>query len=434
MRPEDLHVIVLARAVYPLHPVGGLERHVYDLVRHLLKRSVRVTVVTRPPRDGAGELPGDVETGRLEWRFVPYWTFPFAGRRGTTILDRISAYPYFGWRAGRVAADLVRQGGVHVVHGLGASVFGYAWARRRDRLGTVPLIFNPQGLEEFGATDPSRAPLKVIAYRPLQMVVRACASAADRIIATDRSLRPTVLAHLGVPDRRVSVVPNAVDLDACERLAGPDEGRIMRSDLGVGADEAVLLSVARLEQNKGLDVLARALARVAARASTGAHPPRPWRWVLIGDGPDRSRLTRLVGELGLGSRTTMLGRVSDATLHAWYEAATLFVHPTLYEGSSLVTLEAMAHRRPVVATRAGGLPDKVVPGETGWLVSPGDAEALADALAEALALSATDGLAKMGAAGRELVERSFSWDAVTDRLLALYAEVLGQRADPASRG
>ena len=67
----------------------------------------------------------------------------------------------------------------------------------------------------------------------------------------------------------------------------------------------------------------------------------------------------------------MAGRLEDAALHAWYEAASLFVHPTQYEGSSIVTLEAMAHRRPVVATTAGGLPDKVRDGETGWLVPPG---------------------------------------------------------------
>ncbi len=78
------------------------------------------------------------------------------------------------------------------------------------------------------------------------------------------------------------------------------------------------------------------------------------------------------------------GRVADRDLHAWYEAADLFVHPTLYEGSSLVTLEAMAHRRPVVATRAGGLPDKVMPGLTGWLVPPGESAPLAAAVTVAL--------------------------------------------------
>jgi hypothetical protein len=72
-------------------------------------------------------------------------------------------------------------------------------------------------------------------------------------------------------------------------------------------------------------------------------------------------------------------------MHAWHELATLFVHPTLYEGSSLVTLEAMAHRRAVVASAAGGIPDKVKPGENGWLVPPGDPSALAAAISGALA-------------------------------------------------
>ena len=66
-----------------------------------------------------------------------------------------------------------------------------------------------------------------------------------------------------------------------------------------------------------------------------------------------------------------LGRTGESELHAWYEAADVFVHPTLYEGSSLVTLEAMAHRRPCVVTRAGGLPDKVANGVNGWIVAPG---------------------------------------------------------------
>jgi glycosyltransferase involved in cell wall biosynthesis len=127
---------------------------------------------------------------------------------------------------------------------------------------------------------------------------------------------------------------------------------------------------------------------------------------------------------GLGDRMRLAGRVDTPALHAWYEAASVFVHPTLYEGSSLVTLEAMAHRRPVVATMAGGLPDKVQPGVTGWLVPPGDAAALAAALREAL--SATDRLSVMGDAGRHLAEEEFSWSTVTDRLLTVYDDLLVQ--------
>ena len=120
----------------------------------------------------------------------------------------------------------------------------------------------------------------------------------------------------------------------------------------------------------------------------------------------------------------LAGRAPDAELASLYAAADLFVHPTLYEGSSLVTLEAMAHGKPVVATRAGGLPDKVIPGENGWLVEPGSAEALAGALATALHPDAP--LDAFGRAGRALVERTFAWPAVAASLHALYEELVAR--------
>ena len=99
----------------------------------------------------------------------------------------------------------------------------------------------------------------------------------------------------------------------------------------------------------------------------------------------------------------------------------MFVHPTHYEGSSLVTLEAMAHGRAVVATRAGGIPDKVTDGVTGLLVAPADRAGLASALG-ALALDPSRREA-MGAAGRRRVRAEFSWTVLVDRTLALYDEL-----------
>lgn len=424
MNPERLRIVLLSRAVAPWHGIGGLERHVADMTRHLVRRGVRVTLVTPPPGRPAGAengtaLPGlddALMDGRFETRFVPYRTFPFAGRRGTTILDRITAYPYFGYRAGRVAQRLVEGGGVQIVHGLGASALGYARERTRDRIATVPFIFNPQGLEEFGGTDPSRARLKTLAYRPLRMAVQACSDAADRVIATDQVLAPVVGTHLGVGEDRLCVIPNAVDLDAIDALASaadPDvNGSERRSD-----DGALLLSVGRLEANKGFHVLIEALARLATAPGATA-----WKLVLVGDGPRRGALERQAKAAGLGDRIHFVGRLSDDAVHGLYAAATLFVHPTLYEGSSLVTLEAMANRCAVVASAAGGIPDKVQQGVTGWLVPPGDAGALARAIASALSNRAR--LPAMGEAGRALVERKFSWPAVTDRLLDLYDEML----------
>jgi glycogen synthase len=408
-------VAVVSRAVYPLHGLGGLERSVYDLVRHVADAGVAVTLITRPPVvAGAGAQA--IHPG-VAVRFVPYRTFPFAGRRGTTVLDRSTAYPLFGERAGRAAWDLVQAGDVDLVHGFGASVLGFA--RRRSR-GAAPLVLNPQGLEEFGATDPSRARLKRAFYLPLRRAVLTCARAADCVIATDRALEPAVRAHLGLPPERVRVIPNALDLRIVDALATPADGARVRRDAGIGEGDVVLLSVGRVEENKGFQVLVAALAGL--RDHSGTIAEGRWRWVLVGDGPFRTRLEAAIAAAGLRDRVILAGRVPDDTLHAWYEAADLFVHPTLYEGSSLVTLEAMAHRRAVVATAAGGLPDKVRPGVSGWLVPPGDASALAAAISGAL--GRPDRLAAMGLAGRATVEREFSWTAACAETLRLYEDLL----------
>jgi glycosyltransferase involved in cell wall biosynthesis len=410
-----LRVAVLARAVYPWHGYGGLERHVYDLVRHLVRRGISVTLVTRPPAAAlrAGEREGPAGCSTI---WVPYRTFPFAGRRGTTVLDRSTAYPWFGYRAGRMVARLQAAGQFDLVHGLGASALGYAQARARDPAGTAPFVFNPQGLEEFGGTGRrfGGSRLKAWAYGPLQIAVRSCARAADCVLATDRAIVPTVRDQLRVPPERIRVVPNAIDVEDCDQLADAAAGRGVRGELAVPEGEPLLVSVGRLEKNKGFHVLARALAHLRSAR---------WRWVLVGAGPYGPTLERLVRALDLDTRVTFTGRVDARTLHAWYEAATLFVHPTLYEGSSLVTLEAMAHRRAVVATSAGGLPDKVRPGVTGWLVEPGSPDALAGAIREALAADAA--LERMGLAGRALVEAQFAWPVVADQLIAVYRELAG---------
>jgi glycosyltransferase involved in cell wall biosynthesis len=412
-RADRLRVAVLSRAVTPLHGVGGLERSTFDLVQHLLERGARVALFTRPPTT---REPWTHD--RLTFRFVPYRTFPGAGRRGTTIIDRSTAYPVFGYRLGRAAAAMAEACELDVVYGLGASTLGYAAARRRAPEKTAPLVLNPQGLEEFGGSDGSYGgrPSKRLGYEPLRRAVRYCAGAADRVIATDRALEPMIARALGVGADRMRLVPNAVDLRVLDGLASPPDGARLRERSGIGADDIVLLSVARLERNKGLHVLADAL---------GSLKDLAWRWIVVGDGPFRRALEARIAGNDLRGRVFMAGRLQDASLHAWYEAASLFVHPTQYEGSSIVTLEAMAHRRPVVATTAGGLPDKVRHGETGWLVPPGDAPALAGVLRTAV--GARQAFPTMGAAGRTLVEAEFSWDRSADRMLAVFEELRTER-------
>jgi glycogen(starch) synthase len=411
-----MKVALVARSVYPLHGYGGLERHVYDLARALVERDVAVTLIAPPPPDGSGWDASAIHP-QLHAEFVPYHTFPLAGRRGTTVIDRITAYPIFGVRAGRRALELVQAGHADVVHGLGASVLGYARARTRA---AAPLVLNPQGLEEFGATDPSKARLKRAAYLPLRRAVLACAAAADAVIATDRALEPVVMHHLKIGKGKLRTIPNAIDLQALDALTHPEAVGELRWQHNLTLGEHVLLSVGRLEASKGFHVLLRALAALRDHGGLEGHT---WRSVVLGDGPYRPTLQRLAADLGIQGHVHFLGRVSDQEMHAWHELATLFVHPTLYEGSSLVTLEAMSHRRGVVASAAGGIPDKVRPGRNGWLVTPGDPAGLAAAISGALSDLAR--LTHYGLAGREIVETEFSWSAAGDQTVALYRELLG---------
>jgi len=416
---RPLSVAVVARAVMPLHGVGGLERAVHDLVRHVAARGVDVTLIVPPPSTVvARESPVDpFASPRIHIRHVSYLTFPFANRRGTTVLDRSTSYLLYGWRAGRFALNLAREGAVDVIHSHGASGLGAAVSDRR-----VPLVLNPHGLEEFGATGDALPWPKRAGYAPLRAAVRRVARMSDCVIATDVSLEPAVARHLRLPVDRIRTIPNGIDLVSAGALAGPADGLLIRQRHRIAAGETVLLSVGRLEQNKGFDITAEALAR-AARAD-GPLAASGWRWVIVGAGSFRPEIERVIARHGLASHVIFTGRATDQDVHAWFEAASIFVHATRYEGSSLVTLEAMAHRKPIVATRAGGLPDKVRPGINGWLVEPGSADQLASAIEDASSQAAR--LPQLGAKSREIVEREFSWPVLAERQIALYEALVQQ--------
>jgi glycosyltransferase involved in cell wall biosynthesis len=249
------------------------------------------------------------------------------------------------------------------------------------------------------------------------------------VIATDRALEPAVLQHLHVPPAKVRLIPNAIDLTAIDNITAPGAAARVRCAAGLTQGDVVLLSAGRLEANKGFGVMVDALAALLAH---GAPIQSRWKWVLVGDGPNRRNLEHAIANAGLREHVLLTGRLPDDELHAWYETATVFVHPTLYEGSSLVTLEAMAHRRAVIASKAGGLPDKVRSGLNGWLVEPGQPAALAAAISGALDQPG-DRLRAMGAASRQIVEQEFAWPAVTRKLLDLYAELVPSTQEPPGR-
>jgi glycosyltransferase involved in cell wall biosynthesis len=309
-------------------------------------------------------------------------------------------------------AGLVRAGRVDVVDAQGLTALGYARLRRRDPGALrAPLVMNPQGMEEHHARSAKR-----LALARLRALSREAASLADRVIATDEATKADVPRLLGVDPARVVVVPNAIDPEAVRAATPPDPPAFVRAALPALRDASPLfLSVGRLERYKGFGDALEAFRCAQGRGGL----PAGWAWAVVGDGPDRSRLQgRADGHVHL------LGRVDDPLLHALYARADVFVHAPRYEGSSLVTLEAMAHGLPVIATRAGGLPDKVDDGRTGYLVDAGDIVALADAIAR---MAASHDRAALGRHGADLVRERFAGPVVVDRWLALYEELLRTR-------
>ena len=187
-----------------------------------------------------------------------------------------------------------------------------------------------------------------------------------------------------------------------------------RQDLWPDGDGVRWLAVGRLSHYKGLDVLLRALADVPEA-----------RLAIIGEGECANALRETAAECGVANRVRFVGAVDDATLLAAYAAADAFVLPSLNRGEAfgLVLLEAMRARLPVVASAipGSGIGEVVADGETGLLVPPGDADALASALVR---LRDADLRARMGARGRERFEARFTLERSAQRWLALYEDVL----------
>ena len=200
---------------------------------------------------------------------------------------------------------------------------------------------------------------------------------ADGVIAVSRDLRDRVVG-LGVPADRVTVIYDGVDPQVFH--PGDQTSARAAANLPGGWPAApVLLFVGNLVAVKGIDVLLRALASLDSQA----------RLVVVGAGPERDPLARLAGELGVADRVTFLGSLPQAVLPDWYRAADLFVLPSRSEGVPNVLLEASACGTPWVATRVGGIPE--MPGHASRrLVPPDNPEALATAIADALAAGRPD--------------------------------------------
>lgn len=229
--------------------------------------------------------------------------------------------------------------------------------------------------------------------------------AADAATCSSEAVRRFALSAFGGDERKYVTIHNGVDVARFIPGQAPP-----KPELGLREDVPVIGTVCRLvEPKKGLTVLLQAMA--------GRKDLADAQLLIVGEGPALPVLQALSVRLGLSDRVVFAGVRRDVA--GLLPLMDVFVLPSLYEGFGIAIVEAMAAGRPVVATVVGGIPEVVVPGETGLLVPPGDPGALGDAIAQLV--NHPEPARLMGARGRERARDRFSIESAVTRHEDLYA-------------
>ncbi len=297
----------------------------------------------------------------------------------------------FGWRLKRLL-ERERPDLVHCHSRRGADLLG---GRAAGRAG-IPAVVSRR-------VDNREAPwLARLRYRPFAGIVAISETIAE------------VLCADGIAPERITVIRSAVDTARFER---PPDCAAFRREFGLEADQRVLFCAAQLISRKGQRFLLEALASLKVR-----YPEL--RAILFGRGPLEAELRALATNLELGGIVQFAGFRDD--LDDYLGCADLLVHPALTEGLGVAALKAAAAGVPVVAFAAGGLREAVVDGETGLLTPPGDADALARAIAGLL--DDPERCRQLGRQGRRRMQAEFTVAAMADAHMTLYRTILDGRA------
>jgi glycosyltransferase involved in cell wall biosynthesis len=361
--------------------MGGAEEHVRQIATGLARRGANVSVVMPETTEVDPLAESLTRAGVAVERVTLAWMTQGAG----TFVRMKRLIAVFRERRAQVAH----------IHLIGFT--GGRWAVAAAALARVPRV-----IVTMHIAPTETQPLSVRLDRAAQ------SRFVDRFIAVSQANAVQFRDELGLPASRISVVPNAVELERFAGEPGPDRRRV-RAELGIPEDAVVLGALARLNPQKGLGYLIAALPAIVE------HHPKV-RALLVGSGPLLAELEEQARSLGVAERVTFAGHRSDTV--AVLRAMDIALLPSLFEGLPLSLLESMAAALPVVASEVGGIPEVVVDGVSGYLVPPGVPVELAAAVNRLL--SEPGALSRMGEQARRRAE-DFSYDAMLDRVIRVYA-------------
>jgi glycosyltransferase involved in cell wall biosynthesis len=386
-RVPDLPANFTLLQVTPELETGGAEQTTIDVAHAVVAQGGKALVATRGGRMAA-RLEAD--GGRLA-------QMPAQSKNPLVMLGN----------AARLI-DLIRREKVSLVHARSrAPAFSALWAAHATQ---VPFVATYHGVYN--------------AKSGLKRWYNAVMTKGAMVIANSEYTREHVIREHGVSADKVVAIPRGVDLSRFEPgVVSADRIETLRKAWGVAPDERRLkvLLAGRLTRWKGQGLLVQAIALLKARGED--------KVLLLLAGDDQGRkgyraeLEAAIAQAGLEDAVKLVGHCDD--MPAAYILADLAIAPSLEpEAFGRTAVEPQVMGRPVIAADHGAARETVMPGETGWLVAPGDAEAWAAALIEAANIGAS-GRQSMGQAARLRARRLYSVDAMCEATLKVYARVLG---------
>ena len=402
--------IVVLTNEYPPNVYGGAGVHVEYLTRELAALD-----------DGAHEVEvlcfGDqhVEDDNLTVRGVsPDFELPYQDERHAKFMDAM-------------ARDLIMAGSVadaDIIHG--HTWYSHLAGCLTRQLTGGKLVLTTHSLEPH---RPWKAEQLGTAYQGSSWVERTAYENADGVVAVSASMKEDVQDLYDVRPSAVEVIHNGIDID--QYRPRPDPSVLESYD--VDPDRPYVLFVGRITRQKGILHLVEAIHHLDPDIQVVLCAGAPDTEEIGAEMEERVEAARAETDNPIVWIAEMLPREDVITI---YTHAEVFVCPSVYEPFGIINLEAMACETPVVASAVGGIPEIVVPEETGLLVDvdPTEGETVAPADPEGFARRLADGVnalmanperrAAMGAAARRRVEAQFSWRAIAEQTLEFYERLL----------
>ena len=313
----------------------------------------------------------------------------------------------FSLRPIRKLNEIVRKDKIDLVHSQGARADFYArMAGRISRIQhNICTIAMP--VEGFDVK-----PLRKMIYRALDSFAEQY---VDKFIVVSDSLKKTLIEKRRIPGSKIVRIYNGIELNNYH----PDvESVKIRKAWNIPQDAPLIGAIGRMVWQKGFEFLIRAIPEVVQDVTDA-------KFIFVGDGPLRGKLGALSEEFGVRDKTIFAGFRND--IKEVLSAIDLLVVPSLLEGFPMITLEAMAMAKPIVATNIDGITEQITDEENGILVPPKDHRALSEAI---LKLIQDKELSKkLGIAAREKVEREFSVEKMVAETEKVYLAILKGNQD-----